>query len=400
VAGDGMSRSVALFAAIVVVVLGGSCRKAVPQEGDARSSEAHTSTPSPRLPTAQPIAFKSAIRSILHDSRGRYWFGSDREGVARLDDRGFSYFSQAEGLPGAQIRSIQEDARGAIWVGTERGAGRIDGDVVAAFSNDMDARAEPGRWTNRDGDLWFAAGIRPGVLRYDGTTVGYLPLPIGGRDGAFAEPLHQVTALAHGKGGRLWIATYAAVFGYDGDKGVTILDAAALGVPGDVGELHIRSVFEDSRGDLWIGNNGLGVLRFDGHETADFSKEMGLVAPGMVRGGEPSPPGTLEHVFAIEEDRAGNLWFGDRDTGAWRYDGRAMTHYGVAEGLPTPSVWGIHADRDGAVLVALDDGVVRRLVDGAFEPVFGRDAEPSPLAPPAGDGEGDDRDEAGREREP
>lgn len=364
-----MTRSAALFAALVVVALGGSCREATPPEAGARSSELRTSTPSPRLPTARPIAFKSAIRSILHDSRGRYWFGSDREGVARLDDRGFAYFSRADGLPGDQIRSIQEDANGAIWVGTERGVGRIDGDAVAAFANDTDARAEPGRWTSRAGDLWFAAGVRPGVLRYDGATVGYLPLPSGGSDGAFAESLHQVTALAHGEGGRLWIATYAAVFGYDGDKGVKILDAAALGVQGYVGELHVRSVLEDRRGDLWIGNNGLGVLRFDGHETADFSNEMGLVAPG-IRGSEPSPPGTLEHVFAIEEDRAGDLWFGDRDTGVWRYDGRTMTNYGVAEGLPTLSVWDIHADRDGTVLVALDNGVVCRFVDGAFEAVF------------------------------
>jgi hypothetical protein len=33
--------------------------------------------------------------------------------------------------------------------------------------------------------------------------------------------------------------------------------------------------------------------------------------------------------FAIEEDSEGNIWFGDRDTGAWRYDGKTVmsSHY-------------------------------------------------------------------------
>ena len=82
--------------------------------------------------------------------------------------------------------------------------------------------------------------------------------------------------------------------------------------------------------------------------------------------------GTLEHVFAIAEDDAGNIWFGDRDTGAWKYDGQSMTNYGIADGLPTLSIWDIHKDRHGTILVALDNGVVCRFLNGAFEPVFPR----------------------------
>ncbi|MBL4632850.1 MAG: hypothetical protein JKY56_03205, partial [Kofleriaceae bacterium] len=119
-----------------------------------------------------------------------------------------------------------------------------------------------------------------------------------------------------------------------------------------------RSVLEDSRGRLWIGNNSLGVLLIDGGATIDFSTKMGLVAPGSQRSGGPSPAGTLEHVFAIEEDRFGNIWFGDRDTGAWKYDGKTMSNYSDDAGLPTRSVWDIYRDKEGELLFALDNGAV------------------------------------------
>ena len=37
----------------------------------------------------------------------------------------------------------------------------------------------------------------------------------------------------------------------------------------------------------------------------------------------------MEHVFAIEEDLEGNIWFGDRDSGAWKYDGKTLTNYKI-----------------------------------------------------------------------
>lgn len=47
-----------------------------------------------------------------------------------------------------------------------------------------------------------------------------------------------------------------------------------------------------------------------------------------------SLPGTLEQVFTIEEDRQGNIWFGDRDAGIWKYDGENMLNYTRRMNLP------------------------------------------------------------------
>ena len=75
----------------------------------------------------------------------------------------------------------------------------------------------------------------------------------------------------------VWFGTYGAVIGYEGaslptgQARFTIIDNKSLGLNEETGYLHVRSIYEDSKGDLWIGNNGIGVLRYDGDTTINFS---------------------------------------------------------------------------------------------------------------------------------
>jgi len=58
-------------------------------------------------------------------------------------------------------------------------------------------------------------------------------------------------------------------------------------------------------------------------------------------------PGTLEHVFTIAEDSQGNIWFGDRDAGIWKYDGVKMTNYTKKNGLINEFALSIFEDKKG-----------------------------------------------------
>jgi ligand-binding sensor domain-containing protein len=97
---------------------------------------------------------------------------------------------------------------------------------------------------------------------------------------------------------------------------------------------------------------------------------MNLVSPLSRLDGSRSPAGTLEHVFAIAEDKQGHLWFGDRDTGAWRYDGKTMRHLPVDPALKTPHVWCIYQDMDDNLLLGMADKGVYRFDGEGFEQVF------------------------------
>ena len=321
-------------------------------------------------PSAQPpprLAF-TTVRSILHDSRGHYWFGSWEQGVARFDGTTLTCFTTQDGLADNQVRAIREDHRGVVWFECASGLSGFDGECIVAPTKRVHDPAST--WQLRPDDLWFkadgAVGAtrlegRPGAYRFDGETFTYLAYPTPPLADANA---YATTCIAKGARGRVWFATYDAVFGYDGQT-FTVLDARACGLDERRGRLHVRSVFEDSLGRLWIGNNGIGVLLYEQGRVTHFTEAMGLSRmgphgnrtqplPSDVGGGAPS----MHRVFAIGEDRRGHVWFGTIEQGAWRFDGTSMRQFTAADGLTTATVMGIATDRHGDLWLA-GDGVFR-----------------------------------------
>lgn len=303
------------------------------------------------------LRFKT-VRSMLQDSKGNYWFGSWNEGVARFDGDSLTYFTVNDGLSHNQVRSIYEDRNGVIWFEGGVGISGFDGEkIITPTNRDYTSKDD---WRLSPGDLWFKEDgmyeatrteARPGVYRYDGETFTYLAYPVPedrSRVGAYGT-----TGIARGRSGRLWFATFDAVFGYDG-RSFTVINDKSLGHNDRTGRLHVRSVLEDSKGRLWIGNNGIGVILHDGHKATQFTQEKGLgflgphggrtvPLPGDVTDGSP----TLHRVFSIGEDRAENIWFGTVESGAWRYDGRSLRNYTARDGLTSKDIFGIYTDRHG-----------------------------------------------------
>lgn len=309
------------------------------------------------------------VRSILEDSAGNFWFGSWNQGVCRYDGKQLTYFTKADGLSDDQVRSIHEDQHGAVWFECAVGISGFDGQrLVQPAARNHAAKHD---WQLRPGDLWFkedgAVGVRqlegqPGAYRYDGATFTFLAYPmVVGQ----AEPaVLATTGISQAASGRVWFATYGAVFGYDGTN-FTVLDEPRLGLDARSGRLHVRCVHEDRKGRLWIGNNGIGVLLYENGVTTQFTQAMGLgkmgmhgdrqfPLPGDVTDGSP----TLHRVFSIGEDRDGHIWFGTIDHGAWRYDGTALRQFTAADGLTSPSIFAIYTDRRGDLWLA-GNGVFR-----------------------------------------
>lgn len=317
------------------------------------------------------LKFTSGIRAIFEDSKGNYWFGSSKEGVALYDGSDFRYFTEKDGLADAQVRTILEDEIGNVWISTAHGISSYDGKKMTKHTP-QGKRAETGKWTKTDTDLWFSAGNQKGVYKYDGQKVDYL---------AFPEPkvinpynVYNVTDVAQGRHDTVWIATFAGIFGYDGADFVIINDET-LGLRRETGGLHIRSILEDSKGRLWIGNNGIGVLLKENDTTINFSERQNLMHPlsknrGPDKSGDKSPAGTLEHVFVITEDRHGNIWFGDRDAGIWKYDGGSMKNYTKKDGFVNDFALSIFEDKKGDLWFGMKDGSIYKFNGKVFEKQF------------------------------
>ena len=313
-------------------------------------------------------ARSTGVRSILQDRDGGFWFGSHFEGVCRVDHGRVSHFTQADGLSDDQVRSIQQGPDGRIWFDTAHGVSSFDGERITVC---MDRRHPTiDDWSFRPDDLWFKAGPshgfdaaeqHAGVYRLEDGTLSYHALPVPAEQRANTG--YSVTGFAKGKGGRIWIATYEAVFGFDGSS-FTVIDGARMGLREGEGLPHVRCVFEDSKGRVWIGNNGVGVVMIDGDATMGLTPLSGT-GEALLRMGAPLVPsaesdsgGSLQCVFSIGEDREGHIWIGTIGGGAWRYDGCSIRQFTAKDGLTTTDVMAIYRDRQGELWVG-GEGVFR-----------------------------------------
>jgi ligand-binding sensor domain-containing protein len=108
---------------------------------------------------------------------------------------------------------------------------------------------------------------------------------------------------------------------------------------------YIRSIFQDSKGNLWFGTINDGVVKYDKKTLTYFSYPDGFINTS---------------VFAINEDKNGNFWFGT-DQGLYKYDGKVFKNYSDHEGLNhiVISRKSILVDKSGIIWVGTDGGVYR-----------------------------------------
>lgn len=172
---------------------------------------------------------------------------------------------------------------------------------------------------------------------------------------------YALTDFSRGKNGALYWASYAAAFIYEG-QGVRRIDNEVLGLEKEEG-LHIRSILKDSKGRLWIGNNGIGVLLMQGDTLLNFSREKGLLMPPKVFRENTEKRAFaqnkgLQSVFLIVEDQKGNIWFSDRDTGLWRFDGEDVQQYTVAQNLAVGMALSCFEEQNGHLLFGFSNGSI------------------------------------------
>lgn len=114
---------------------------------------------------------------------------------------------------------------------------------------------------------------------------------------------------------------------------------------------HLRHLHEDRQGNIWMGTNVYGIMRYDGERLVYFDDEEGF------DGGR---------VTGILEDEQGSLWF-TAHGGLYRHDGKAITKF--EEGLADNELFGLIEAQDGTYWMGSMAGVSQfdpREGDGQF----------------------------------
>jgi ligand-binding sensor domain-containing protein/signal transduction histidine kinase len=199
------------------------------------------------------------IRNVFRDSKGRFWFGTDGQGVARMDPPPHSASARSRRSPfgakadgGAIVRYTMKDGLG--------------NDFIRAFAED----AEGGIWIGTDGGVSY---LQSGEFRNFKRSTGLV--------------YSSIRVLVLDRTGTLWVAT---------DGGVSRIRAGTFVTDGHLDRLRghrVWALHEDKDGGMWIGTQGAGVFLFKDAALTQFTMAHGL----------PS-----NKIHFIGEDAEGSLW--------------------------------------------------------------------------------------------
>jgi signal transduction histidine kinase len=270
--------------------------------------------------------------AVLHEDRqGVLWVGTRRDGLHALIN------GQLQRIPAVhhRVNAIEEDAEGNLWVGTEgEGLFRLRRRVFLTVG------VREGLPIDRvlSVDEGWVVPQEGGLVRL--TPPGPAELVPG------MERFSLASVLADGEGGAWLGAVNGRLLRLNRDGQLTRFPFR-FSVP----DPQLRVLFQDRRGNLWIGGYPFGLFRLPAGVTSYFENftERGL----------PQNP-----VTALAEDRNGRLWVGTGDGKLHRLDGERFTSFGPEHGLPGAAIGTLRVTGAGALWIGTLGGGLGRFRDG------------------------------------
>lgn len=274
------------------------------------------------------------------------WIHVAKDGTLWIADygKGLTHYDQVSGkftryrhqsddpnsLSNDTVAMVTEDRRGNIWVGTHRGLNRLDPKTGAikrylsdpANPTTLSADLVRALYLDRQGTLWVGCGFPWDERDPTGKTGGlnrYHP-----DTDSFTRYLHDPAN------------------------------------PGSLADNRVRALFEDSRGNFWVGTMGNeGLQRLD-RASGRFTRlpsdpgNPGKLSTPFLRG-QPLAQQNLRQVLSILEDKNGWLWIGSM-SGLDIYDPAtgAVRHFETgknANSLPMDFLWHLSQARDGSIWI-------------------------------------------------
>lgn len=292
------------------------------------------------------------MRCIFQDKSGNYWLGSYGNGVFLYDNKTISQFTDKNGLCSNFVSDIQQDVNGALWFTTSEGICKFDGKRFVNYTDTIKNTTAKNLKYNKEDLFFFQNG---NVYCFNGKIFSRLVIHPSTyqQSPTNLETPYGVYCLLKDKAGNLWLGTdQKGVCRYDG-KSFTYFTEKGLD------RAAVRAIFQDKHGTIWMGNNGYGLFSYDGNTLTNFTEAKGLGNPDFLnKKNTAGNTETLARVWAINEDKEGNLWIGTIDAGAWKHDGRNLSHYTTSNGLLNNKISTIYKDDKNELwFIAEDEGV-------------------------------------------
>ncbi|MBD3414914.1 MAG: hypothetical protein GF421_10845 [Candidatus Aminicenantes bacterium] len=303
------------------------------------------------------------VSSILQDSDGFLWFGTDK-GLVKYDGYHFTRFSPSQSYPEIPSWSLSvfpmvEDKNGDLWFGTN-GFGLFrfsrQDEEFTQFKHDPENPASlygnivislqeaPNR------DLYIGTRTQ-GLCRYERQKDRFSRIPLG-------EDVETIWDLMIDSRGLVWVGTQ--------NHGLFKWDPAIQNSQNfrhdpenqnSIGSNSIWSVLEDHQGTIWVGTKNKGLNRFD-KEGEKFTSYIGDDLKGNnLRN---------SNITSLWEDKTGKIWLGTSGDGVRIFNRKTKTfhvykhHSHDPDSLSDNSINALYEDSSGIMWVATQRGGISK----------------------------------------
>jgi len=281
--------------------------------------------------------WQNRINDMYQDRFGTIWFGTDGNGLTRLDDESFVHY--AVGKEKARVFTVHQQANGDVWVGTDGGIFEVkEGKLIklegpdlfnSVFVLDMES--------DQYGNTWIASF--QGVFVWDGKEIKKINFP------AEDSPFIAVS-LMKDRNNDMWVAS---------SKGFYLIheeEVIPLKSRNEAFANYGYDILEDKAGNIWMATMRDGVMRWDGEEVATFTQDDGLTDNGIMN---------------LTMDNNGNVWVGTyRGYSMW--NGESFCYLSSREGLASDIVYLSILDQNGNLWAGTEKGLSRIELDGNSNP--------------------------------
>jgi ligand-binding sensor domain-containing protein/signal transduction histidine kinase len=361
----------------------------------------------------------ASVKSIAQDRRGYLWFGTEDEGLDKLDARTGTfthYRNDSDGQFVGRITQVIADSHDDIWFVGERGLFQLNqqtGQITCppATRNGLGAESV---YEDEVGNLWMLVDSPVfGLVKYDRQAQRLTRYPLGARSvGAVASTTNggsaNGTLAADGQNG-FWVPSSLGLYYFDRQtERFAYRFQHEETNPDSLDSNAIMSVYQDKGGVLWVGteNSGLNILNFrqehlglyqhrpgdpnslsPGRVKAIYQESNGVLWVGLFpraldrvdrktgeithyvpKAGHENALGKGTNVASLYKDAAGYLWVGGGGSGLDRLDERTgrVKHYrhnrDDPNSLISDNVYTIYGDQHGHMWVGAQGGL------GRFDP--------------------------------
>lgn len=327
------------------------------------------------------------ITGMVQDRQGYMWLAS-KNGLFRYDGYQMIHYKNnpldANSLASDMLEAICIDKAGIIWIGTfASGLDRFD-PATGRFTHFRHNLLEPSSINSdsiqvlsvdRNGTLWIGGN---GLDRFNPGNNTFTHYKNNPGDAASLSS-NDVRTIYEDKQGVLWIGT-GTVYGLNGRDpligGLNRMNKATGSFtrfmhdpanPHSLVNNKVRALFEDSKGNFWVGTAGDG-LHIMNRETGSFENYPYDPRNPRKLSRPPVKKSMLyDHITFITEDAKGSIWIGTAESGINYYNPKegGITHFesgkDTAGAFQDYTAWWACRSRDGVLWISTIHGELYRI---------------------------------------